>query len=723
MTSTASRHTQTFTVPETQNTAPILDFRCLYTHDIRRKSKRWQDGLLRFHTFNKRVMVYDVPRNFIGDTHLHEHDAVQDGDELQLEKGVLIQVGEAVGSVDQDLTALFESRRKATNPSPAKAVSPQQSIHGTASSATGSLSQLRPKTLNSLLGTPKGPIGRATFPTKSPYEIRTQNVPLSKTPKVSSDRRALMPKPITNRSEKGHVEHDASTETRPTKRQRLSADTLQAVQRPSVTPKAHDRSKPLERVPILPVSGFSSPAPVSRTVIAIEVNDDEEMLLQQDVVPRNPLRLAARKPRKKLMYRDLLPQESIVQAKASIVTHKSSDVRPPAKKTPTPKPKLKRKPKDHLNDFHEEQQEKLQARLRKKKAKRTALVNKPEKDVFDLRSSPDLSDSREYEDPLLAGKDATKENPPEDRYDLSDDLFDQSSPKPAPWLKVAACLEQSPSDLLSPTHDLAFELNRMDELLLSRPLPKLLPTAKKSSSHTSALIVPQAARPVPDVAPPPPPTVAPRPKVTPIPPEADPPPPNVAPPPPRASFSPQTTLLVPEATLPPPNATLPAPKVTPIKPAPPAPNPALPTTNQTFNPPKQVATSPNTAQPPPHPLPPPTKSSLLPPDSPLAPPPFLQHPAPTHLSSSRRASAPLQKTLSESSTKPYKAPSKRPLQKATSDLSNLRTAPVAGVVAAPARVGVGERDLGPWSREAFDLFGWEGPGRGKEVGGGGEVVG
>jgi hypothetical protein len=61
--------TPSLSIPPSQNTAPVLEFNCLYTHDIRRKQKRWQDGFLRFHTFNKRVMVYDVPRNFIGDMH------------------------------------------------------------------------------------------------------------------------------------------------------------------------------------------------------------------------------------------------------------------------------------------------------------------------------------------------------------------------------------------------------------------------------------------------------------------------------------------------------------------------------------------------------------------------------------------------------------------------------------------------------------------------------
>jgi len=44
-------------VPQTSDTAPVLELNCLYTHNVRRKSKRWQDGFLRYHTFNKRIMV------------------------------------------------------------------------------------------------------------------------------------------------------------------------------------------------------------------------------------------------------------------------------------------------------------------------------------------------------------------------------------------------------------------------------------------------------------------------------------------------------------------------------------------------------------------------------------------------------------------------------------------------------------------------------------------
>lgn len=173
-TSTSTRYATSLTVPSTQNTAPVLDFRCLYTHDLRRKAKRWHDGIVRFHTFNKRVMVYDISRNFIGDTHWRENEFLQDGDDLELDKGVLIQVGEMTGSVDQDLTGLFEKKAKAHLKSPGTPAAAQAYSTTLAKPTPTSPSQLRPKTLNALLGTPKGPLGRASVPLKSPNELRRE---------------------------------------------------------------------------------------------------------------------------------------------------------------------------------------------------------------------------------------------------------------------------------------------------------------------------------------------------------------------------------------------------------------------------------------------------------------------------------------------------------------------------------------------------------------------
>jgi hypothetical protein len=178
--------TPSLSIPPSQNTAPVLEFNCLYTHDIRRKQKRWQDGFLRFHTFNKRVMVYDVPRNFIGDMHWKEGEDLQEGDEVTLEKdAVLVQVAESVGRTETDLTELKQSAKKSkrtegvqrsSSPprnmaTPSRNMGPPTARPGSGS-VVGGNTQLKHRSLNALLGTPKGRIGKATLPTKSPFEAR-----------------------------------------------------------------------------------------------------------------------------------------------------------------------------------------------------------------------------------------------------------------------------------------------------------------------------------------------------------------------------------------------------------------------------------------------------------------------------------------------------------------------------------------------------------------------
>nr|OQO30011.1 hypothetical protein B0A51_01909 [Rachicladosporium sp. CCFEE 5018] len=180
--STAVHRTSTpsLSIPATQNTAPVLEFNCLYTHDIRRKQKRWQDGFLRFHTFNKRVMVYDVPRNFIGDMHWASAEAMQEGDEVMLEKKrVLVEVAQSVGRTATDLTELRASTKKvrpqttsspvrgAVN-TPVRAMAPPPTRPMTAHTGP----QLKHRSLNALLGAPKGASGRAAPPSKSPFEVR-----------------------------------------------------------------------------------------------------------------------------------------------------------------------------------------------------------------------------------------------------------------------------------------------------------------------------------------------------------------------------------------------------------------------------------------------------------------------------------------------------------------------------------------------------------------------
>ncbi|KAJ6132402.1 hypothetical protein N7471_007617 [Penicillium samsonianum] len=160
-----------------QATALVVKFRCLYTHDLRRKSKRWHDGYLRYHKFNQRVMVYDDQGNFIGDHHWRSPDEVQDGDEMELDKGVLIEVTEKMGTTETDITTLFE-KKKYSQGSPQTKDQASQVPRASASASaplrsSGSSQSFR--SLNDLLGIKKTPIGHLV----SPYEQRNPPPPAS----------------------------------------------------------------------------------------------------------------------------------------------------------------------------------------------------------------------------------------------------------------------------------------------------------------------------------------------------------------------------------------------------------------------------------------------------------------------------------------------------------------------------------------------------------------
>lgn len=348
MTSTAVRCTSKLVVPSTQNTAPVLDFRCLYTHDLRRKAKRWQDGVLRFHTFNKRVMVYDISRNFIGDAHWRETGLLQDGDELELDKGVLIQVGEATGSMDQDLTSLFENRRKHRGGSSPSNKSVQADLVSSATAMPVPLSQSRPKTLNALLGTPKGPLGRAAIPSKSPCELRKQDYDDMDIHKPRKRQRVeTFPERLEIRAlpdeaeeilcirqeavEKPYVssrKQDKLAQTNKTAVKRNAGIALAPIdlteeshvqRKISTTSNNQKPTRPLGTENIETNTLPASPMP----------NPERRRHLQQDSAPINQLQVVARMPRKKLMYRDLLPPAapaSLSKTSHSIMAVETEDI-------------------------------------------------------------------------------------------------------------------------------------------------------------------------------------------------------------------------------------------------------------------------------------------------------------------------------------------------------------------------------------------------------------
>ena len=168
----------------TQSTARILEFRCLYTQDLRRKQKRWQDGRLKFHTFNKRIMVYDERSNYVGDTHWREDSRFNEGDELELERGgILVEIGEYIGERDQDLWELVDKRikereeRAAAKVSAASPPTHQSLLARAHMSASARAPYLRSKPLNAVIGTPTGHYGRAMVSNLSPFEQKNSRNP------------------------------------------------------------------------------------------------------------------------------------------------------------------------------------------------------------------------------------------------------------------------------------------------------------------------------------------------------------------------------------------------------------------------------------------------------------------------------------------------------------------------------------------------------------------
>lgn len=165
----------------TGSTAPVLEFLCLFTHDLKRKQKRWQDGRLKYHTFNKRVMVYDDRGNYVGDMHWRRDWDFDEGEEIELERGgVIVQVSECVARQQQDLSELIDKRAKEKEQRQAQIASrPARPVPAHTplrvaprNNAQQDHFQTRHRPLNQLLGTPTGHHGRAVVPNESPFEQR-----------------------------------------------------------------------------------------------------------------------------------------------------------------------------------------------------------------------------------------------------------------------------------------------------------------------------------------------------------------------------------------------------------------------------------------------------------------------------------------------------------------------------------------------------------------------
>lgn len=428
MTATVTRPASSLTVPSTQNTAPVLDFRCLYTHDLRRKAKRWQDGLARFHTFNKRVMVYDETRNFIGDTHWREAEPIQDGDELQLDKGILIQIGEATGQTNQDISGLFEKRKTAPgaseNESPARARQPPAPVPTAARAAQTAPSQLMPRTLNSVLGTPKGQLGRAALPAKSPFELRhpegveneaeeraakRQRVSYPDTRTALSDstlRSKALSKKIRCEVEPSHQAIECSEIDQ--NREQAAEGTRKPAKKPLARKpvpqpqKEYDQSAKKPQVNVTPgernlgQAMKKASAPIVRSQVrdsepseVISVDSSGRSELQEDLISQGSrLRIATTKPRRKLMYKDLLPRAK-QNTEDSSRNARSANTRESIPRSMT-------SDMDPLSQFHHQEQDRLRSRLQKHNHRRSPIQISDEPEIDENETSIPSEDESVY---------------------------------------------------------------------------------------------------------------------------------------------------------------------------------------------------------------------------------------------------------------------------------------------------------------------------------------
>lgn len=486
-------------------------------------------------------MVYDVSRNYIGDMHWRDDEMLQDGDEFQLDRGIFIQVGEATASMEQDLTGLFEKRKKAPEVSVNEEVSHQPPGLPTARPTNVQPSQLRPKTLNALLGTPKGRIGRVALPTKSPHELRVhsenssweQNRPakrqrieshlegraeqnrmppppvpaVSRGPHERMNMRALgtvadeqaedshvpttaqksglsparnavsrSPIPPHRRSKSGK-EDEASkraVEASPKKRSgRLGSSDLTAQQRkrkPGQDVQVPAKSNKIaKRFDHESETGYARTSTITKP---IEVDLDEDTTsTNQQPKQRLKLQMASRKPRKKLMYRDLLPQESSARGRSfgdASVPKRSGRDRTVSSGTD-------RRKRDPMDEFHKEKQDRLKARLDRHRAKEIDRENELEEFCGDVPE--DLFLSQEDIDDKPTDSHTTEERVPTEKvYQSSMTGSRRRDTEPVSSSTRCSVPQEAPQKAIprppSTVDSTARTLAKMDDIIFHRAQPR-----------------------------------------------------------------------------------------------------------------------------------------------------------------------------------------------------------------------------------------------------------
>ena len=109
-------------------------------------------------------MIYDEGKNYIGDHHYGQAE-FEEGVELRLDRGVLVDVGERLGETQTDLTSILDRKKDDSSPQPARNIR-----------LVAAASQRDLKPLSQILGT-QPRLGRARL-LPSPYQQRHALVPV-----------------------------------------------------------------------------------------------------------------------------------------------------------------------------------------------------------------------------------------------------------------------------------------------------------------------------------------------------------------------------------------------------------------------------------------------------------------------------------------------------------------------------------------------------------------
>ncbi|EMR10009.1 hypothetical protein PNEG_01765 [Pneumocystis murina B123] len=106
---------------EQTSIAKVDRFKCLWTANKHQIRKRWHDGILHFHTFNFRAMLYDEANVLIDDLFIPKQHIVS-GNEIEFDNYLVI-IEDALDAIYSDISSLYvrhQERRAKETEKPSK---------------------------------------------------------------------------------------------------------------------------------------------------------------------------------------------------------------------------------------------------------------------------------------------------------------------------------------------------------------------------------------------------------------------------------------------------------------------------------------------------------------------------------------------------------------------------------------------------------------------------